>query len=498
MMGKRHNKVNFLYILITILLVSPISYGIKVDNNKKISQFILSDSNELDLNYIYQLTENLSNIVFTEYNEELGEIAKGRAFGTKGEHKAAEILFENMSELGLKTELEPVNNRLNLPAVASKIEVLEYGLSLKNGESCETVDCFPAYSIIGLRSNPFNLNCNFSYTNLKIQRTHPKPSENFNDDYVLLPQTDKNYLRFINTIKNDVTRYYLKVYWTSFQDLVDFIIHPHCKAKLYFDDNNFTHNIPSDQKFIPRFFVNGSVGKKINSSINDYLVDFYMKQQYNKSVASYNVVGELEGIDPTKTVIIGCLYDGWWNQATADSAIGISIVMAIAKYFCENKITPKYTIKFIGFCGEEYGMRGSKYYDSLHRTDNIIYMIDLNQLGFKQINPRLTLEIAANDMDFLNEIWDIVQTSDYVNRTGNIYDILPRYMPTGHLSDDHIFAKNRKGQCKTVCFLKNGQWLLHHRDGLNHSEGDVLKYYDPTDVKVTGEIILNVTKFLTI
>ena len=143
-------------------------------------------------------------------------------------------------------------------------------------------------------------------------------------------------------------------------------------------------------------------------------------------------------------------------------------------------------------------MRGSKYYDSLHRTDNIIYMIDLNQLGFKQINPRLTLEIAANDMDFLNEIWDIVQTSDYVNRTGNIYDILPRYMPTGHLSDDHIFAKNRKGQCKTVCFLKNGQWLLHHRDGLNHSEGDVLKYYDPTDVKVTGEIILNVTKFLTI
>ena len=34
--------------------------------------------------HIYNITKALSNIIFTEYDEENGEMAKGRAFGTKG------------------------------------------------------------------------------------------------------------------------------------------------------------------------------------------------------------------------------------------------------------------------------------------------------------------------------------------------------------------------------------------------------------------------------
>ena len=40
----------------------------------------------LDIQYIYDITEALSNIIFTVYDENQ-EIAKGRAYGTKGEHK---------------------------------------------------------------------------------------------------------------------------------------------------------------------------------------------------------------------------------------------------------------------------------------------------------------------------------------------------------------------------------------------------------------------------
>jgi hypothetical protein len=37
----------------------------------------------------------------------------------------------------------------------------------------------------------------------------------------------------------------------------------------------------------------------------------------------------------------------------------------------------------------------------------------------------------------------------------------------------------------------------HHRGGLNHTESNILKYFDLEDVKVTGEIVLNVVKNLT-
>jgi len=123
----------------------------------------------------------------------------------------------------------------------------------------------------------------------------------------------------------------------------------------------------------------------------------------------------------------------------------------------------------------------------------------LNQLGFDQAEPkRLNLQVAANRLRFLNDIWAIVERSNYKERTGDTIDIEKKWMPFGHISDDFSFASKRPFQCKTVCFLKNGPWLLHHRDGLNHTEGDVLKYFNWTDVNVTGEIIWNVTEHLTV
>jgi hypothetical protein len=181
----------------------------------------------------------------------------------------------------------------------------------------------------------------------------------------------------------------------------------------------------------------------------------------------------------------------------------MGIVLGIAKYFIDHHIKPQYTIKFIGFGGEEVGTRGSIYYQATHRFEDIEYVIDLNQLGFNQTQPRLTLQVAANNKPFLQEIWGIVQKTDYVNRTGNVTNILPVFMPVGHISDDHSFALVRPVWrpifgCKTICFLKNGRWLNHHRDGENHTKGDVLEDFDWDDVSATGEIILNVTKHLTL
>lgn len=44
-----------------------------------------------------------------------------------------------------------------------------------------------------------------------------------------------------------------------------------------------------------------------------------------------------------------------------------------------------------------------------------------------------------------------------------------------------------------MSIFKDGGWTLHHRDGDNHTQGDVLTYFNWTDTLVTTEIITNIT-----
>jgi hypothetical protein len=249
------------------------------------------------------------------------------------------------------------------------------------------------------------------------------------------------------------------------------------------------------ENVLPVLFINGTVGSSIFEESEGYTLDFALEQRYNTSIVSYNVIGEIPGGDPSKTVILSCLYDSWWCQGTADSAIGMGIVLGVAKYFKEHNITPKYTVKFIAFSGEEYDMRGAYYYEAVHTDEHIMAVIDLNQLGFTQEQPRLTLDVVGNNLCFLNTVWEVITRSKYVERTGNVTDIKKIWWPSGTLPSNAIAFALERG-CNAVCFFKDGGWLLHHRDGLQHTEGDVLKYFNWTDVSIVGELILNVTLFL--
>jgi len=128
---KKSLMVWVIFLLIGTGVSSSISGNIveaKIADKDYAEQAISSIINEsvLDLQYIYNITEALSNIIFTEYNESAGEIAKGRYFGTKGEHRAAEILYENMTKLGLYTTLEQIKNTPRDPELTHIIEVLDY------------------------------------------------------------------------------------------------------------------------------------------------------------------------------------------------------------------------------------------------------------------------------------------------------------------------------------------------------------------------------------
>ncbi|MCK4365693.1 MAG: M20/M25/M40 family metallo-hydrolase [Thermoplasmatales archaeon] len=472
-----------------------------------------STTNEdiLDAGYIYNLTKALSYIIYDEYNESAGELAKGRFFGTKGEWRAAEILLQNMTDLGLWAYTEQIGNTEESPDLTKIIQVLDYDLKINN-ENVTDFHIVPSKH--GPRCDPSNLDYNFSYKGLKVYE-RPKfllPWKIMHllcekEDFLFIEQSTafipynmpplKKFLtKFIDPMRKPMmfARKILK-YDPDMERMYRFF--PHCKGVIEYDYNNETYNQGAAKTSVPKIYINGTLGDKILEDLKNTTVDFFINQTYNESVISYNVIGQLNGTDPSKTVIVDCLYDSWWTQGTADAAIGMAMVLAVAKYFVENNITPDYTIKFIGFGGEEVGLRGARYYEETHDDEDILYVVDLNQICFWQDDDEinLTLNLICNKLSFLNKIWKIAKKTDYKGITKDD-DIKPLWMPLGAPSDDAPFAI-RPG-CKTVCFLKDTGWLYHHRDGQNHQEGDSLKYFDWADVNATGEIVLNVVKHLTV
>jgi len=502
----------------TTQLHSKISFSPHIASETQDAMEEGSATNEraLDIQFIYNITANLSNIIFDVYDEKHGEIAKGRAFGTKGEHRAAEIIYENMTLLGLETTLEQLDKRPGHPNdyINNKLEVLDYEAKL-NGN---LIDCYIAPSWSGPRGHRQQLDCNFSYAGLKVKklpkfpclynRTLAKETEDFvfidkdqcNDPNGTLPIVDL-FKPFLDPLKFYMLFYTASNLEVKRQTAMWYKFYPNCKGLILYDFNEDCHDMiyyPKSWNSLPLIFVNGSVGRKINDNIENCNIDFYLRQRYNKSIISYNVIGQLNGTEKSKTVILSCLYDSWWCQGTADSAIGMGIVIAIAKYMKENNITPKYNLKFIAFSGEEYGYLGAKYYEAVHQDENIIAVIDLNQLGFTQEESRPTFNVVSNKLLFLNRIWSVIEKSNYIERTGNTTDMKKIFWPSGTIPGNAgEFAMNRLS-CNSVCFFKDTGWILHHRDGVNHTEGDVLKYFNWTDVEITGEIILNVTKYVAL
>jgi hypothetical protein len=515
----RHKNIVKMGVLLLVIftfftspLVSSQTY-VKTNNNPT----VVNDKGPLDSYLIYNITENLSNIIFTEYDEENGEIAKGRAWGTKGELRAIEIIAENFSKIGLNVTLEKIKERPGriFDDNAYKLEVLDYEVRLND----KKIECYIAPSWIGPRERR-KLDTTFNYSDLKIIETPRipclfRPKYAFEkEDFVFIINdqwNDPNYSLLITDLLKpflDPLKLYMEFHIRSLfniqrQTLFWRIFYPRCKGFVLYDFNPDCYDMiyfgGPYKNYLPVIFINGSHGSKIMENPDDYRISYDLKQRYNRSVISYNVIGELNRTeDPTKTVIVCSLIDSWWNQGTADSAIGMAMVVAIAKYYQENNLTPNYNMKFIGFGGEEYDTRGPTYYEALHKDENIIYMIDLNQVGFTQNEPRLAFDITSNDKALLDEIWEVAKRTEYVKRTGDSADIKKVCFFDGTIPSNPYPFVIRRPKLKAVSFFKNGGWILHHRDGLNHTEGDVFKYFNWTDVNITGELVLNITKYLTI
>jgi len=251
--------------------------------------------------------------------------------------------------------------------------------------------------------------------------------------------------------------------------------------------------------------VNGAVGEEIISDVDAYHLSFFINQEWNTSVVSYNVVGQINGETPSKVALIGCLYDAMLCQGSTDSGVGVGILLAVGRYMKDHNIVPKYTLKFVAFGGEEYGLVGAIHYEVTHRNENIVEVIDMNQYAYIQNSPSSIMNIATNGPIRKYVFETLVEKTNYESRTETPTNTFLNLL--GSLSDNMPFAAASKilnpytpirPFLRYVMPLKDTSWYRHHRTGMNYEEGDSLKYIDWNDAYTTGELIWNTTRFLVV
>jgi hypothetical protein len=119
-------------------------------------------------------------------------------------------------------------------------------------------------------------------------------------------------------------------------------------------------------------------GYGLNVTIQEYTV-----QRQDGSVRGANVLGQLEGIDPGKCMVIGGHYDAnkRANHGAYDNAVGVATVIELARLFTEAKVPP-FSIVFAAWDAEEGGGAGSRHFlENMFYDTDIVASINLDMFG---------------------------------------------------------------------------------------------------------------------
>ncbi len=191
-----------------------------------------------------------------------------------------------------------------------------------------------------------------------------------------------------------------------------------------------------------------------------------------------NVIGVINGSDPdlkNSYLIVSAHYDhlgigipvngdSIYNGAL-DNAIGISVMLEIAKAFSEVKVKPKRSILFIATTGEEKGLLGSSYYIDnpivpLYKT---IANVNIDGVAmFKDFNSLVPVGTQYSNFDY------------FLNQTADRYGLIIEGIPPQFRSFD---AFNKSDQ---LAFAVGGIPSILVLEGLTNktkSKEEVLKAF---------------------
>lgn len=117
-----------------------------------------------------------------------------------------------------------------------------------------------------------------------------------------------------------------------------------------------------DQGQIERYFA---AGKTVRMRMN-------VQNTFTSGpVESANVVGDIIGREhPEEIVVVGAHLDSWdLSEGTTDNGTGTTSVLAAAEAILKSGVSPRRTIRFVLFTGEEQGLLGSLAYVKQHQSE---------------------------------------------------------------------------------------------------------------------------------
>src|SRR5439155_13464003 len=96
-----------------------------------------------------------------------------------------------------------------------------------------------------------------------------------------------------------------------------------------------------------------------------------LANRVERSYESRNVVAELRGREkPEEIVLLGAHLDSWdLGTGAQDNGVNAAMVIDVARAFRRLGLTPRRTVRFVLFTGEEQGLWGSAGYVQRHRGE---------------------------------------------------------------------------------------------------------------------------------
>lgn len=169
-------------------------------------------------------------------------------------------------------------------------------------------------------------------------------------------------------------------------------------------------NLASDIQVLQNFqtrYASTSNCEYSGTYIYNYFANLGIKSEYDSfafsNYSSRNIIGILPGkIAPEHTVILCAHYDSYSNDkyvlapGADDNATGTAAVMEMARIMRAESFD--FTLKFICFSAEEWGLYGSRHYalEAKQRGEKVIGVINMDMIGYADRMPE-DLNIFVNE-----------------------------------------------------------------------------------------------------
>lgn len=124
--------------------------------------------------------------------------------------------------------------------------------------------------------------------------------------------------------------------------------------------------------------------------LSDYRHAFAARLRTGEDVIGNNVIAVLPGELSDSFLLVGAHYDhlgireGNIYNGTDDNAVAVGAVLEIARVVSESRLTPKHTMVFVLFSGEEHGLWGSKALVELLKEKRLAgnaFLLNLEMMG---------------------------------------------------------------------------------------------------------------------